>query len=95
MPNTVVIKVTSAFLVGGKLVKAGEMIEVPTADAKDLLHRGKAILSAEPQEKPRVAIHYTEEVHVPEAPAAVEADESAGDEVQAEPAKPKRSKKAK
>lgn len=69
MAENVSLKISSAVIIGGKLVKAGEVIEVSGGDAKDLLHRGKAKLATS---KPVVAIHYTDEVHVPEAPAAAE-----------------------
>lgn len=91
MTKSVALKVSSAILVGGKLVKAGELVEVTMAEAKDLLHRGKATLAVS---KPAVAIHFTDEVHVPEAPAAIEEAEQA-EEAPAEQAKPKRAKKAK
>ena len=45
MSESVVLKVTSAFLVGGQVAKAGELVEVTKAEAKDLLHRGKATLA--------------------------------------------------
>lgn len=86
MPESIVLKVTSAFLVGGKLAKAGELVEVTTAEAKDLLARGKANLATVADEKPRVAIH------TPAEPAPIEAAEPAADEA---PAKPKRTKKVK
>lgn len=88
MSESVVLKVTSAFLVGGQVAKAGELVEVTKAEAKDLLHRGKATLAVS---KPAVAIHFTEEVHVPEAQAVIEEAEQAEEA----PAKPKRAKKAK
>lgn len=88
MTESVVLKVTSAFLVGGQVAKAGELVEVTKAEAKDLLHRGKATLAVS---KPAVAIHFTDEVHVPESPAAIEEAEPAEEA----PAKPKRAKKAK
>lgn len=88
MSESVVLKVTSAFLVGGQVAKAGELVEVTKAEAKDLLHRGKATLAVS---KPAVAIHFTDEVHVPEAPAVIEEAEQAEEA----PAKPKRAKKAK
>lgn len=43
--RTVSLKVTSAFLVGGKIAKVGQVVEVSEADAKALLHRGKAVLA--------------------------------------------------
>lgn len=49
--KTVALKVTSAFMVGGKVAKAGEVVEVRESDAKDLLHRGKAVLAVEYREK--------------------------------------------
>lgn len=43
--ETVSLKVTSAFVVGGKIAKKGDVVEVSNADAKDLLNRGKAVLA--------------------------------------------------
>ena len=93
--EAVTLKVTSAFLVGGKVARTGELVEVTMTEAKDLLARGKATLAVG---KPTVAIHYTDEVHVPSAVASDDeapAAEAEAEEVPAEPAKPKRSKKAK
>lgn len=46
MARTVFLKVTSAFLVNGKIAKVGDVVEVGESDAKSLLHRGKAVLAA-------------------------------------------------
>lgn len=43
--NSVTLKVTSAFLVGGALARPGELVEVTVSEAKDLLARGKAELA--------------------------------------------------
>lgn len=43
--ETVLLKVTSAFFIGGKMARPGEVVEVPTSDARDLLNRGKARLA--------------------------------------------------
>ena len=45
MSKTVFLKVSSAFLVGGQLAKAGEIVEVTGTEAKDLLARGKATVA--------------------------------------------------
>lgn len=45
MTQTVFLKVSSAFTVGGRIAKAGEIVEVSEGAAKDLLHRGKATLA--------------------------------------------------
>lgn len=45
MSQSVFLKVTSAFMVGGAMAKAGEIVEVTNAEAKDLLNRGKAVLA--------------------------------------------------
>lgn len=45
MTKTVFLKVSSAFLVGGQLAKAGEIVEVTGTEAKDLLARGKATVA--------------------------------------------------
>lgn len=43
--ETVLLKVTSAFFIGGKMARPGDVVEVRTADARDLLNRGKARLA--------------------------------------------------
>ena len=47
MTETVFLKVTSAFLANGLIAKPGEVVEVAIAEAKDLLHRGKAEVANE------------------------------------------------
>jgi hypothetical protein len=43
--DTVMLKVTSAIFIGGKMARQGDVVEVTKAEAKDLLHRGKARLA--------------------------------------------------
>ena len=43
--ETVLLKVTSAFFIGGKMARPGDVVEVPISDARDLLNRGKARLA--------------------------------------------------
>ena len=43
--ETVMLKVTSAFFIGGKMARPGDVVEVTTSDARDLLNRGKARLA--------------------------------------------------
>lgn len=43
--ETVMLKVTSAFFIGGRMARQGDVVEVPAADAKHLLNRGKAKLA--------------------------------------------------
>lgn len=45
MSKSIVLKVSSAFLVGGQVARAGELVEVTVTEAKDLLSRGKAVLA--------------------------------------------------
>lgn len=40
-----VLKLTSAIVVDGGIVKAGSLVELSTAEAKNLLSRGKAVLA--------------------------------------------------
>jgi hypothetical protein len=51
--ETVLLKVTSAFFIGGTMARPGDVVEVPTSVASDLLNRGKArlaeVAAAEPQ----------------------------------------------
>lgn len=51
MEKTVWLRVSSAFLVGGKIARAGDIVEVEESVARSLLHRGKASLATMPQEK--------------------------------------------
>lgn len=39
------LKLTSAVAIDGDIVRAGALIEVSEAEAKNLLHRGKAVLA--------------------------------------------------
>lgn len=41
----ITIKVTSSFLVGGKIAQPGDIVEVTNSEAKDLLHRDMATLA--------------------------------------------------
>jgi len=43
--ETVLLKVTSAFFIGGRMARPGDVVEVPKAEARDLLNRGKARLA--------------------------------------------------
>ncbi len=75
MTKTVFLKVSSAFLVGGQLAKAGEIVEVTGTEAKDLLARGKATVATvadapEDQEQEQ----HQDEVQQPEGEAAVESE---------------------
>lgn len=54
MSESVYLKVTSAFLIAGEIAKVGEIVEVSTAEARDLLQRGKAVL-ANAEDAPKVA----------------------------------------
>ncbi len=47
MTKSVFLQVSSAFMVGGQIAKAGDIVEVSEGDAKDILHRGKATLATE------------------------------------------------
>lgn len=74
MTKTVFLKVSSAFLVGGQLAKAGEIVEVTGTEAKDLLARGKATVATvadapEDQEQEQ----HQDEVQQPEGEAVTEA----------------------
>lgn len=45
--KTVVVELTSAVAFDGKVSKAGELLEVTEKEARNLLRRGKAVLSDE------------------------------------------------
>ena len=48
MSKSLLLKVSSAFMVDGLIAKAGEIVEVSESEAKNLLHRGKATLANAP-----------------------------------------------
>lgn len=78
MSDTVFLKVTSAFLFEGKVARAGSIVEVNTATAKDILNRGKATLANE-ADAPKVAtkplaVGDTKEADEVETAPAAEAD---------------------
>lgn len=77
MSKTVFLKVSSAFLVGGQLAKAGEIVEVTSTEAKDLLARGKATVATvadAPVDQKQEQEQHQDEVQQPEGEAAAEAD---------------------
>jgi hypothetical protein len=84
MSKSVFLMVTSAFMVGGAIAKAGEIVEVSNAEAKDLLNRGKAKLATIDAAQLEDAV----EVESKEGqPAGAEAPQEAATEVaQGEPA---------
>lgn len=45
MSKNYVLKLTSAVAFGGVISKAGDLVEASEAEAKNLLHRGKAVLA--------------------------------------------------
>lgn len=67
--KTVFLKVYSAFLVGGQLAKAGEIVEVSSAEAKDLLARGKATVATVADAPAQEQEQHQDEVQQPEAEA--------------------------
>lgn len=77
MSKTVFLKVSSAFLVGGQLAKAGEIVEVTSTEAKDLLARGKATVATvadAPEDQEQEQEQHQDEVQQPEGEAAAESD---------------------
>lgn len=87
MTKTVFLKVSSAFLVGGQLAKAGEIVEVTSTEAKDLLARGKATVATvadAPVDQEQEQEQHQDEVQQPEGEAAAEAPVEAVAEAAAE-----------
>ena len=87
MTKTVFLKVSSAFLVGGQLAKAGEIVEVTGTEAKDLLARGKATVATvadAPVDQEQEQEQHQDEVQQPDGDAAAEAPVEAVAEVAAE-----------
>jgi hypothetical protein len=67
--KTDTVKLTSAIGIGGQLIRAGEIITIPTAAAIDLLRRGKAVVATEHDEPTvEVADEDAEGEGEPEAP---------------------------
>lgn len=90
MAKTVFLKVTSAFLVGGKIAKVGDVVEVDESDAKSLLHRGKATLAVVEKADPQ-----PEDTEQPPAEADPQPEADAEAEPAAEQPKAKGGKKGK
>jgi hypothetical protein len=90
MPDSVYLKVSSAFLIGGEIARKGEIVEVSNNEAKDLLSRGKATLatSKDAPEKVPAEIIVADEVIVTDEDPSL-STESIGI---VEPAKTKRKK---
>ena len=44
------IKITSAVVADGRVIRPGETVDVPESDAKDLIRRGKAVADYQAQE---------------------------------------------
>ena len=77
MSKTVFLKVSSAFLVGGQLAKAGEIVEVTGTEAKDLLARGKATVATvadAPEDQEQDQEQQQDEAQQPEGEAAAESE---------------------
>lgn len=55
-PKSVVLKLTSAIAMDGTICKAGELVEVEMTVAKNLLHRGKAVVATEADGAPAEVI---------------------------------------
>lgn len=47
MSKSIVLKLTSAIVVDGEVMKADSLVEVSESEAKNLLHRGKAVIHDE------------------------------------------------
>lgn len=72
----VAVKVTSAFMVGGEIARPGEIVEVTNSEAKDLLHRGMAVLATAEDEPAIIEVDVEAEVEAD----AVETDAPSEDE---------------
>lgn len=47
MSKSIVLLLTSAIVIDGDVMKKGSLVEVSEAEAKNLLHRGKAVIHDE------------------------------------------------
>lgn len=79
MSETVFLKVTSAFLVGGEIAKKGEIVELTPNEARDLLARGKAV-PATAGDAPTIKA-----APAPEADQPAESGEGEGEEDEGQP----------
>lgn len=86
--KTATIKLTAAIAIEGNIVRAGEIITVPEVAAKNLMHRGRAVLATEADE-PILEEQEVENETEAAADAATQADEP----VPAKPAKAAKGKK--
>jgi hypothetical protein len=46
-PASVTLKIVSAVVIGGHIVKPGDLVEVSVSEAKDLLNRGRAVTATD------------------------------------------------
>lgn len=56
MSKSIVLKLTSAIVIDGEVIKAGSLVEVSESEAKNLLHRGKAVIHYEQPDHEQVDI---------------------------------------
>lgn len=45
------IKITSAVVADGRVIRPGETVDVPESDAKDLIRRGKGVMADRPAQE--------------------------------------------
>ena len=72
----VAVKVTSAFMVGGEIARPGEIVEVTNSEAKDLLHRGMAVLATAEDEPAILEVEAEVEAVETDAPSEDDAAEA-------------------
>lgn len=91
--KTVILKLTSAIVVAGQVIRPGNLVEVTESEARDLLHRGKAVVATEADAgdaEPAAVTDGDEAPLNPEVEAVSEAVAPKGDAEPAAAPKPKR-----
>lgn len=93
--KTVILKLTSAIVVAGQVIRPGNLVEVTESEARDLLHRGKATVATQEDADAAEPAAVTDADDAPLNPAVEAANEAVAPKGDAEPApapKPKRGK---
>jgi hypothetical protein len=85
--NTVVVKLTAAVVIDGRIVRAGTKVEMIDAEAKTLLRLGKAELDTVPNDAPSITEDAAQQAAAAQA-AAEAAAEAAAKTIPAAPAAP-------
>ncbi len=84
--NTLILKLTSAIVIAGEVLRAGSLVEVTRSEARDLLARGKAELhNAAPEADDVIVSSGSAETELHPALADYNADQDAARAAQGAP----------